>query len=127
MTQPSLLEMAERAPLSDTSLMAYDRLLPTLAEREWQVLAGLHSYLKQTGFPDATGGELACFLGLDRTQVRPRLTALLKAGVIEKAPTRRSRDPFETFCHGHRPCVPLAALERAKKDRENEANHAENA
>ena len=106
-----LLEHAERTPMVDTSLEAFERIKPTLTEREFRVFESLHDCPPGLG---ATGGELAYILGLPVTSVRPRLTGLLKKGLVEKTPTRNSRVRSEGRCHGYRPVVPLAAVQRGR-------------
>lgn len=110
-----LLEVAERAPMAEASLEAFAHVCETLNQREIAVMLALHSYLAQTAFPNSTGGELAAFMGLDRTSVRPRLTMLAEKGYVTKtAATRESRHPTELRCHGYAPAVPRAAIERLR-------------
>lgn len=101
--------------MAPASLEAWDHVLETLAEREWLVLLGVYQYLQQTGFEDVTGGELAIFLGLDKTQVRPRITSLCDQSLLEKGEMRPSR-AGELSCHPVRPTLPRAAVERARNE-----------
>ena len=107
-----LLEAAERAPMVDTSLSAFERIKPTLAEREMAVFEALWSWWGHDG---ATGGELAQFMGVPITSTRPRLTGLLAKGLVEKTAIRNSTVRGEGRCHGYRPTVPLAAVARAQQ------------
>lgn len=110
-----LLEAAERAPMRDTSLEAFEALLPTLADREFEVYRGLCRYVATTGQSDATGGELAVFANLSVLAVRPRLTALLKRGLVIAHGVRESRVAAERRSHPVSPVVPFAAVLRAEQ------------
>lgn len=107
-----LLDAAERAPLAPASLEAYARIVPTLSERERVVYVGLCRYCEELGYTDASGMELANFLGTWPTSTRPRLTGLLAKGLVEKTPIRASRVTYEGRVHGYRPVVPREAVER---------------
>ncbi len=100
--------------IADTSRLAFNRVLHTLAERERQVLLALYRYLSRTGYDDATGGELALEMGVPTTTVRPRLTGLSEPphALVDKGPARKSRAPGEGRCHGYRPTLPREAFER---------------
>jgi predicted transcriptional regulator len=94
-------------PIADTSLRAYERVCLTLSARERAVLLSLCD----AGVA-LTGGELAERMGLDRTSIRPRLTALCDAGVIRKLPARVSRAKGESVAHPYEAVVTRAAVER---------------
>lgn len=117
MTGYPLLEAAERTPVQDTSLEAFEALLPTLADREFEVYRTLCRYVRETGNRDATGGELAVFSRLSVLTVRPRLTALLKKGLVLAHGARESRVAAERRSHPVSPVLPLAAVERAAPQR----------
>lgn len=110
-----LLDAAERPPLRDTSLEAFDAILPTLTDREFEVYRALCRYVAETGNQDATGAELAVFAGLSVLTVRPRLTALLTRGLVVAHATRESRVAAERRSHPVSPVLPLAAVERAER------------
>lgn len=110
----TLFDLAPRE-MADTSLEAYAKIRPTLGEREWKVFEALWRYCDQTGWHDATGMELANFLGTWPTSTRPRLTNLLAKGLVQKTDIRRSRTTSEGRCHGYRPVVPLDAVARGRK------------
>lgn len=99
--------------VADTSRESFERIQPSLEEREYQVFRALVKYLA-TGYADATGAELAAYMGIDKTQVRPRLTQMEQKKWLVKCPARRSRAAGETRAHGYAPCVPLAAVERVR-------------
>lgn len=121
MTQPSLLEIAERRQMAPASLEAFDRIKGTLSEREIQVFLLVHRYTRDTGFDDATGGELAEFCGMPVTSIRPRLTGLHAKGWLESGEMRTSRATGEQRCHPYWPTVPKEAIERARKSAEKTA------
>lgn len=110
----NLFDLADRQ-MADTSLEAYhERILPTLSQREVAVFLALWDYLHQRGALDATGGELAAHMRSLVTSVRPRLTGLEAKGWVTRTAIRESRAPYEGRCHGYRPAVPRAAVERMK-------------
>lgn len=109
MIQPSLLSGARRQT-ADTSREAWDRILPTLSEREEMVFRSLHACMDFTGSLDLTGGELAEWRGIPVTSIRPRLTGLERKGWIVKTPARLSRAHGEGKAHGYAPVLPLAAV-----------------
>lgn len=114
MTQPDLFT----APIRDmapASVEAWDRITPTLSEREIVIFLLVHRYLEQTGHVDVTGGELAEFAGMQRTSTRPRLTGLADKGWILAGPMRKSRLFDECVSHGYRPNLPREAIERVKR------------
>lgn len=113
MTQPTLLDVAERHT-ADTSLIALEKLQP-LPARDLHWLREVYRYLEFTGFADVTGWELARWAGVPVTTTRPRLTGCLQRGWLEKGPRRPSRATLEGVCHGLRPTLPRAAVERAHK------------
>lgn len=107
--QPLLsLEPRHMAP---ASLEAYDRVRDSLSARERVVMLGVFTYLQVTGHVDVTGGELAEFLRLPVTSVRPRLTGLCEKGWLHVKPIRASR-AGERRCEPYVPAVPRAAIER---------------
>lgn len=110
-----LLDASERQ-IADTSILAYQDLLPTLPAKRMTVLMEIARYLARTGYEDVTGGELCAATGLPILTVRPRLTELVQAGLLVKGPVRASRVASEKHCHGVRPTLPLAAIERAMKE-----------
>lgn len=114
MTQPDLLEHAART-VADTSLMAYAAILPTLSQREQAVFLALCDYCDQHSQSDATGGELAAFMGTLTTSVRPRITGLHRKGLVLRTNIRPSRAQYESTCHGYAPAVPREAVERMAK------------
>jgi hypothetical protein len=118
-----LIDLSEREPaesrvMRDTSLEAFEALLPKLADMEFRVYAALCTYIARTGNQDATGGELAVFAGLSVLSVRPRLTALLKRGLVLAHGARESRVAAERRSHPVSPVLPLAAVVRAHQIRE---------
>lgn len=117
-----LIDLSERAPVTprvmrDTSLEAFEALLPDLADMEFKVYAALCAYIARTGQPDATGGELAVFANMSVLSVRPRLTALLKRGLVLAHGARESRVAAERRSHPVSPVLPLAAVVRAEQIR----------
>lgn len=113
MTAPLFELQPRRVTIADTSREAFNRIKPTLAEREWNVFVALHELCRRHG--DATGGELATFMGLPVTSVRPRLTGLLEKRLVESLSIRASRARGEMRCHPFRPLMPIAAVERARE------------
>lgn len=107
--------------MRDASLEAFEAILPTLADREWDVLRTLYGYLSFTGYADATGGELAEFSCVSVVSVRPRLTGLLKRGLIQSGSMRDSRVRAERRCHPVWPTLPFAAVVRAERERARRA------
>lgn len=117
-----LLEAAERTHvIRDTSLEAFEAMLPTLADREFEVYRALCRYVETTRQTDATGGELAVFANLSVLAVRPRLTALLKRGLVISLSARESRVAAERRSHPVSPVVPFAAVLRAEQIRKGRA------
>lgn len=108
----NLFDLAERQ-IADTSLEAYQRILPTLSKREIAVFLALCDLSIRYG--DATGGEIAEDMGTLVTSVRPRLTGLEAKGWVQKTPARQSRAKYEGRCHGYRHVVPKEAVERMKE------------
>lgn len=116
MSQLDLLRVAARPPqMADTSLEAFEAILPTLKRRELEVLWLLYEYLRSTDYEDATGGELAAWSGRDKCSIRPRLTGLDDLGLIEKQPARRSR-AGELKCNPYVPVLPREAVARARRE-----------
>ena len=115
MSPTPLFDLAERQ-LADTSLAAYQRILPTLTEREIAVFEAVCDYLIQP-YDDVTGAELAEWTGSLVTSIRPRLTGLVAKGWLLYAPTRPSRARYEGSCHPVRPAVPREAVERYARKR----------
>lgn len=116
-----LFDPINPAPIvADTSRAAFDRILPTLQAREFQVFLALCDLL-DLGPSDATGGELTEYMrrrGLvrDVNGVRPRLCGLLRKGYIQRLPERRCLD-YGTPAHPYVPALPRAAVERAHRAR----------
>lgn len=116
----------EGAPriIADASLEGFARIQPTLTARERHVLALIECYLKDTSYPDVTGGELAAWSGESILSIRPRLTGLLAKAWIEipqvldddtgewRKVIRASRADGEHRCHPVRPVVSWAAIQR---------------
>lgn len=100
---------------ADTSLEAYERILPTLTEREIAVFIAVCDYLRETSFEDVTGLELSEWMHSLVTSVRPRLTGLVKKGWLHSGSIRPSRARYEGHCHPVFPAVPREAVERARK------------
>lgn len=110
-----LFDIINPAPaVADTSRECFDRILPTLQQREIEVFLKLWAYLDATGHNNATGGELSEHFDVPVTSLRPRLTGLVAKGWVEKCPIRNSRADGELRCHPVRPCVPRAAVDRAR-------------
>lgn len=110
-----LLELAERQPMAEASLAAWDRIVLTLSEREVEVFLLVCAYLEATGRKDVTGGELADWSGKLITSIRPRLTGLRKKHWLDSFAMRPSRAKYESDCHPYRNAVPKEAVERAKR------------
>lgn len=102
-------------PIADTSLRAYEHILKTLSQRERAVLLALCDAPEPL-----TGGEVAERMGTLTTSVRPRLTALIDKGLVEKLPARLSTARYESFAHPHRAVLTRAAVERAIQRTEGE-------
>lgn len=120
-----LFDIINPAPaIADTSRQAFERILPSLTEREIETFILLCDYLRDTGFEDATGGELAAWSGRLITSLRPRLTDLCAKGWIESMASRPSRAKYESTCHPYRPCLPRESVERAKRSATSERNGA---
>ncbi len=118
MTQPSLtLELAPVPPkrMADTSLDAWQQVKATVTERECRVYLALCGYLA-LGHEDATGGEIAGWMNMLTTSVRPRLSGLYDKGLVSKRPTRQSRAKYEGRCHPYVPVVPRAAVARRLRE-----------
>ena len=113
MTQPTLFTDSPRT-IADTSREAFEAIRPTLAEREWMAFYAVWRLREYEG-TGATGGEVAASLQWATTSARPRLTALLKRGLIERTVARQSTVKGEGRAYCYKPAVPLAAVERAKK------------
>lgn len=109
------LEWPKPHAIADTSLMAYDAILPTLNKREQAVFLALCDYCDQYSQSDATGGELAAFMGTLTTSTRPRLHGLHRKGLVLRTNIRPSRAQYESTCHGYAPAVPRSAVERMAK------------
>lgn len=100
--------------MADTSLEQWARIKQTLTQRELVVLEALCRYCETHA--DATGGELAAFMGVKETRVRPRLTGLDDKGFVMTGLVRPSRLKDEARCHPYMPMVPLAAVARALRE-----------
>ncbi len=113
MTDPCLpgLFTPRAHPIADTSRLAYERLLPTLNQKEYAVLLALCDHAGPAGL---TGGELALAMGWDKCSVRPRLTGLHDKGLVERLAPRRSHARGETTANPYRSVVSLAALQRGR-------------
>lgn len=118
MTQPDLIEHANTHVMRDASLDAYAALLPHLAAKEWFVLREIYRFLRWSVRADITGGELASFMGVPVTSVRPRVTNLVKRGLLHSGPMRYSRLPNERRCHPVWPVLPYDAVLRAEQQRQ---------
>lgn len=105
---PGLLDQGVRV-LADTSLAQWQRIRPTLSQRERAVYLGL---CDDAGADGLTGGELAEAMGIPVTSVRPRLCGLKRKGWIAELPARKSRAQGEGVCHPYVPAVPREAIER---------------
>jgi hypothetical protein len=101
--------------MADTSLSHWQRILPTLQAREFEVLILVFDYLAATGYWNVTGGELAQWAQRDKTILRPRITGLVKKGLLYSTDARASRAKGEAKCHPVYPAIPRAAIERARK------------
>lgn len=118
-----LFDTINPAPaIADTSRAAFERILPTLSKREIETFLLLCDYCEQTGYDNATGGELAEFAKRPVTHLRPRLTALSEGtkrnpgkNWIRTLPARASRAKDEGMCHPYAPVVPRSAVERARR------------
>jgi hypothetical protein len=119
-----LFDIVNPAPaVADTSRQAFERILPSLTEREIETFLLLCDYLRDTGFEDATGGELAEWSGRSVLTIRPRLTSLSEGTLrtkgkrwIETLAYRPSRAKGELSCHPYRPVVPRSAIERLREE-----------
>lgn len=109
----TLFDLADRQ-IADTSLAAYEAILPTLKRREFDVLLLMFAYLEATGYVNVTGGELAEWSGRDKTSLRPRLHDLHAEGLLTRWPARASR-AGELQCAPYAPAVPKAAILRARE------------
>ncbi len=119
MTQQLLtLELEPVAPkrMADTSLAAWEQVKATVTERECRVYLALCDAIAPWDIgwtlDGYTGGELAEWMGMLATSVRPRLTGLHDKGLVQKRPTRQSRAKYEGRCHPYVPVVPRAAVAR---------------
>lgn len=110
-----LLEIAERQPMAEASLAAWERIKWTLTEREIEIFLLVCRYLEETGRQDVTGGELADWSGKLVTSIRPRLTGLHDKHWLDSYDMRPSRARYEGKCHPYRNAVPKEAIERAKR------------
>lgn len=102
---------SEPRRIADTSIAAFDRIRPTLTERERACYLALYDHGGSAGL---TGGELAEAMGWPVTSTRPRLSSLLDKGWVQRGPIRASRARGEGRCHVMQPCVPRSAAERIK-------------
>jgi hypothetical protein len=112
---PGLLDPRVRE-IAPASREGWERLRPTLNARERAVYLALCAYMEFGGCGDATGGELAAWMGLTVLQVRPRLTGLHAKGYVERtAAPRTSRMPTECRAHAYRALVPASAIREGRK------------
>jgi predicted transcriptional regulator len=114
MSEPGLFDVPAPRRMADTSLEQWGRIVDTLPQREKAVYLGLCDYVLTTSHPDATGAELAEFMGLDKTSTRPRLTGLCDSGLVRREPIRQSRAKGEGRCHPYMPLVAAAAVRRSE-------------
>ena len=117
-----LFDTINPAPdIADTSLAAWDRILPSLTQREFEVFLSIWDYLDaHPQYSDVTGGELAAWSHRLITSVRPRITGLIDRGLLASGATRKSRERLEGVCHPVWPLVPREAIERANTPRKSE-------
>lgn len=101
--------------MADTSLEAFEAILPTLQQREWEVFLLVSDYVSSTGYANVTGGELAAWSGKLITSLRPRITGLVDKGLLHSWGIRDSRAHLEGRCHPVSCAVPRSAIERARK------------
>jgi hypothetical protein len=100
--------------MAQASREAFDRILPTLTERELFVCRHVANYISRTGFTNVTGGELAEWAELSILSVRPRLSGCYEKGYITRSvETRASRIRGEGRCHAYSLAVPIDAIDRA--------------
>lgn len=102
---------SEPRRMADTSIAAFDRIRPTLTERERACYLALYDFGGSAGL---TGGELAEAMGSPITSVRPRLTGLFDKGWVQKGAIRVSRVRGEGRARPYFPAVPRSAVERVK-------------
>jgi len=106
----------DRVTIAPASREGWDRIAPTLTERELLMCRHLADYVEVTGHQDVTGGELAEWAALSILSVRPRLSGAFEKGYLTRTPlARTSRAAGEGRAHGYALAVPLAAIERAMK------------
>ena len=118
MTTGLLFDPINPSPaMADTSLANWDRILPTLQEREIETFITICDYIAATGYHNVTGGELAAWCDRPIVSLRPRITGLVKKGWVGKCATRKSRADGELPSHPVRPLLPRSAIERARKAR----------
>ena len=118
MTTGLLFDPINPAPVADTSRAAFDRILPSLTDREIETALLVWDYLDaHPQFLDVTGGELAQFGRRLITSIRPRITGLIDKGWLASCATRKSRAPLEGSCHPVKPLLSRGAIERARKAR----------
>jgi len=102
--------------VAPASRKAFERIEPTLTEREIEIFILVADYLEQTKQPDVTGGELAEWSGKDKTTIRPRLTGLHAKKWLQSWHMRPSRARLEGACHPYSLAVPRSAIERVKAE-----------
>lgn len=110
---PGFFDQGPR-PMAPASLESWDRILPTLSERETEVFYLVADYLAETRYADVTGGELAAWANQSILSIRPRLSGLTAKGWLSSGPLRVSRAAGEARCRPHYLAVPRAAVERVK-------------
>ena len=69
--------------VADTSLMAYDKVLESLGQRQRVILNGLKKY------GPTTNKELSKCLGIEINKVTPRVQELRKLGMVQLSGNRR--------------------------------------
>lgn len=110
---PGFFDQGARS-VAPASLIQWERICLTLSEREIEMFQRVAAYLRETGRPDVTGGELAAHFELPVTHVRPRITGLLKKHWLESGAMRPSRAKDEGPCHPVWLAVPGEAIARAQ-------------
>jgi hypothetical protein len=96
----------------------HERICPTLTEREFEVMLAIYRYLYETGHEDCTGGEVAEHSGISILSTRPRITGLIKRGLLNSGAMRASRCKWEQRCCPVWPTLPRSAVERARSTQE---------
>jgi hypothetical protein len=104
----------DRVTIAPASREGWERLAPTLTERELLMVQAVARYLAATHATTVTGGELAAWANLPITSVRPRLTGAHEKGYLTRTPlARTSRAAGEGRAHGYALALPIEAIERA--------------